>query len=324
MRTFWLVTLAVLVAVLSGLGPLQQRQTLILAHNLDVTHPVHLGLVDFARRVNQESGGQLRVEVYPNGQLGSEREVLEQLQLGAVAFTKVSSLSLESFSPLFGVLNAPYVFRDQTHAYRVLDGPVGQELLEAAVEQRIRGLTYYNSGTRSFYADRPILRPEDLAGLKLRVMGSQTAIRMTELLGGSPAPMAYGEIYTAMQQHVIDGAENNLTALTLSRHGEIAKHYSEDEHICAPDVLVVSTAVWARLSPAQRELVARAAEQSKLVQRRLWDEAMADHRAQAAAMGVEFHRVDKSLFAQRVRPLIEEMKARGPDYRRLLEAIENG
>lgn len=317
------VSVLTCLALLLAWGPIRKRKTLILAHNLDVKHPVHQGLVNFAERVEELSEGELLLKIYPNGQLGSEREVLEQLQLGAVSFSKVSSLSLESFSPLFGILNTPFLFRDEEHYYKVLDSSIGEELLLAAQDKRILGLTYYNSGTRSFYAKKPILKPEDLQGMKLRVMGSQTAIRMAQLLGGSPAPMPYGEIYTALQQGVIDGAENNVTALTLSRHGEVAKHYSLDEHIMAPDVLLMSTQVWDRLKPQQQELLKQAAEESRDFQRELWGQSMVSHQKQAEEeLGVVFYHPDRSKFAEKVKPLHQEIKDRGGAYLDFMERIE--
>lgn len=314
--------LTILVIALSW-GPIRKRKTLILAHNLDVKHPVHEGIAFFAQRVDELSQGELQIKIYPNGQLGSEREVLEQLQLGAVSFSKVSSLSLESFSPLFGILNTPFLFRDEQHYYRVLDSSVGDELLAVAKDKRILGLTYYNGGTRSFYASKPILKPSDLKGMKLRVMGSQTAIRMTKLLGGSPTPMPYGEIYTALQQGVIDGAENNVTALTLSRHGEVAQHYSVDQHIMAPDILLMSTQVWNGLEPKQQKLLREAAQESKLQQRNLWSEAVLLHQERAEKeLGVSFHYPEQAEFAKLVQPLHQEMKDRGGLYSDLMERIE--
>lgn len=321
---YLLFSLAVLLGCWLGFGPVRPSKTLILAHNLDTEHPVHKGMQFFAETVREESQGKITIKLYPNGQLGNEREVLEQVQIGAVSFTKVSSLSLESFSPLFGAINAPYIFSSEGHAFAVLDGPVGKKLLESPLDQRLRGLTFYAAGARSFYANKPILEPQDLGGLKMRVMGSQTAIKMMQLLGGSPVPMPYGEIYTALQQSVIDGAESNVTALTMSRHGEVAKHLSLDEHIVAPDVLLVSTAVWDGLDQESQELLRRAAEASKLEQRRLWQEAVGQHTRRAVEeMGVTVHPVEKGPFVQLVRPLHEEMKSRSEDFRWVMETIES-
>lgn len=320
---FVLASLGVVAVTILGVGPLRSSKTLTLAHNHDTKHPVHQGMEVFAAQVRDKSEGRIQIKIYPNAQLGNEREVLEQLQIGAVSMTKVSSLSLESFSPVFGAINAPYLFRDEEHHFRVLDGAVGERLLLSLESQRLRGLTYYNGGARSFYANKPILHPDDLKGLKMRVMGSQTAIKMAQLLGGSPVPMPYGEIYTGLQQSVIDGAENNITALTLSRHGEVAKHYSLDQHIMAPDVLLVSTQVWEGLDEDSRRIVKEAAEASKFAQRKLWEAAVKEHmRVATEQLGVTIHQPDQAAFAERVRPLHLELKARGPEFAEVLGAIE--
>ncbi len=294
----------------------------LLAHNLAPEHPVHQGMELFAKRLAETTGGRFTVTLYPNGQIGSEKEVLELVQLGAITMTKVSSLSLESFSPLMGVLNLPFLFRDREHDFRVLDSWVGEELLATPVPQNLRGLTYYDAGDRSFYANRPIMRPEDVVGLKIRVMENATAIRMLQLLGGSPTPMPYGEVYTALQQGVIDGAENNLAALTVNRHGEVSKHYSLVQHIFAPDVLVISEAVWKGLSAADAALVRAAADESKQYQRELWARRLEEYQREAVEkLRVNIVRPDRAPFIERVQPLHREYEARGADYLRLLTAI---
>ncbi|MEK7356198.1 MAG: TRAP transporter substrate-binding protein DctP, partial [Bdellovibrionota bacterium] len=161
---------------------------LLLAHNLAPDHPVHLGMEFFAKRVEESSAGRIRVVIYPNGQLGSEKEVLELVQTGAVSMSKVSSLSLEGFAPLLGVVNLPFLFRDTAHFFRVLDGPVGDEILGAPRAAALQGLTFYDAGERSFYAKKAIEKPDDIKGLKIRVMENATAIRMMQLLGGNPTP----------------------------------------------------------------------------------------------------------------------------------------
>lgn len=299
----------------------QRSPSLILAHNMDTQHPVHQALLRFAERVNQGTRGRIRVAVYPNGQLGNEREVIELLQLGAVALTKVSSLSLETFAPGYAVLNLPFLFRDRDHFFASLDGPVGEEILAQGVSRRFRGLAYYDAGARSFYAQKPILRPQDLKGLKMRVMSSPTAIEMMQRLGGSPTPMAFGELYTGLQQRVIDGAENNLVILVQNRHGEVAKHYSLDEHIMAPDVLIVSETLWQRLSPADRDVFRAAARDSALYQRQLWQDLTRKLAVQAEKMGVIFHHPDKAPFIALARPLQDAFGVTHPELRHLVDAI---
>lgn len=301
----------------------QAQKHLLLAHNLAPEHPVHLGMELFAKRLLELSQGRISVTLYPNGQIGSEKQVLELVQLGAISMTKVSSLSLESFSPVMGVLNLPFLFRDREHDFRVLDSAVGEELLAAPVPQKLRGLTYYDAGDRSFYANRPIHAPADVVGLKIRVMENATAIRMLQLLGGSPTPMPYGEVYTALQQGVIDGAENNITALTVNRHGEVCKHYSLVQHIFAPDVLVMSEGVWAALAPEDQALVRQAAQESKEFQRKLWSERLVDYQREAVEkLGVRITTPNKAPFIERVAPLHREFEGRGEQYRRLITAIK--
>ena len=324
-RTLYFALSAVTLACLClGLGPLYARKTLILAHNLDTNHPVHRGMLDFAELVKEGSQGRIDIRLYANGQLGSEREVLEQLQIGAVALTKVSSISLESFEPLYSAINAPFIFSDESHAYQVLDGQVGEDLLRSTVDKRFRGLTFYAGGARSFYANKPVLKPEDLKGMKMRVLGSRTAMRMTGLLGGSAVPMPFGEVYTGLQQGVIDGAESSVTALTMSRHGEVAKHLSLDEHMIAPDVLLISTTVWDSLSSEDQAILKSAAERSKRNQRKYWQEAVTEHLKKATEeMGVTVHHPNKKPFADLVKPLHKELKAKSPELHDLLELIES-
>ncbi len=322
-----LLFLTPLAAVLLYFG-LEQRagasggRTLMLAHNMDENHPVHRGMVFLAEEVFRRSGGRHRLRLYPNGQLGTEREVLELVQYGAVAMTKVSSLSLESFVPRYAVFNLPYIFKSEEQCFRVLDGPIGAEMLAASREKNFIGLTYYHSGARGFYATRPILRPEDLRGLKMRVMGSSTAIQMLQAMGGSPAPMPYGEIYTALQQGVIDGAENNITALTLSRHGEVAKFYSLSEHIIAPDVLVISTNVWDNLPGDLQAILREAAAHSRDHQRVLWATMTADLFERTLAMGVRVQRPDLEPFRARVQALHRTVAGRDPALGDLMRRIQ--
>lgn len=293
-----------------------------LAHNLATEHPVHLGMEYFAKRLFVSSQGKMKVTIFPNGQIGTEKAVLELVQLGAISMTKVSSLSLESFSPLVGILNLPFLFRDRDHHFSVLDSEVGEVILSAGASQNLRGLTYYDAGDRSFYASKPIRTPSDVVGLKIRVMENRTAIRMMQLLGGSPTPMPYGEVYTALQQGVIDGAENNLTALTVNRHGEVSKYYSLVQHIFAPDILVVSERIWNDLNPEEAQLIKNAAEESKVFQRKLWEKNLIAYRKEAEEkMGVEFIIPQREGFIELVKPLHEEFEKRGPQYLELIRSI---
>jgi len=215
------------VVLLAGCGADRQSRVLRLGHGLDPTHPVHRAMEAFADEVEAASAGSLQVRIYPSEQLGSERECLELLQIGSLDLTKVSAAVLESFAPAFRVLSLPYLFVDQEHRFRVLGGEIGESLLRQPRDARLLGLAYYDAGSRSFYTrDHPITSPEDLQGLKIRTQESATAMDMVRALGGSPTPISWGELYTALQQGVVDGAENNPPSFHLSRHYEIARYYT--------------------------------------------------------------------------------------------------
>ncbi|MCL4169612.1 UNVERIFIED_CONTAM: hypothetical protein GTU68_011598, partial [Idotea baltica] len=228
-------------------------------------------MVYMADELERRSGGKLKIQIYPSGQLGSERQCLELLQIGSLDMTKVSAAPLENFSPKTKVLSLPYIFRDEDHAWKVFAGDIGKELLVGAEKYWLRGLCFYDAGSRSFYTkDRPIRTPDDLKGLKIRVQNSQTALQMVSTLGGSPTPISFGELYTALQQGVVDGAENNAPSLYTSRHYEVCKYYSIDEHAMVPDVLLIGTNTWNRLSEQEQTWLQEAADASVTEQRKLW------------------------------------------------------
>ena len=180
-----------------------------LGHGLDTNHSVHKAMLKMGEELYRISSGTMEIKIYPNQQLGSERECLELLQIGSLDITKVSTGVLENFSPNMKVFGLPYLFRDKAHTFSVLDGPIGKELLNQTSSFRIKGLAYYDAGSRSFYTKtKPIKSPSDLKGLKIRVMESVTAMKMVESMGGSPTPISWGELYTSLQQEVVDGASN--------------------------------------------------------------------------------------------------------------------
>lgn len=285
------------------------HKVLKLAHGLDPTHPVHKGMVYMAERLAEKSDGKLTIDIYPSGQLGSEQQCVELLQIGSLAITKVSAAVLESFTKKYKVLGLPYIFRSKEHAYHVFDGEIGQQLLLGTEEFWIRGLCFYDAGFRSFYTiDRPINSPEDLAGLKIRVMKSITAMEMVKALGGSPTPISWGELYTALQSGVVDGAENNPPSLYTSHHYEVCKHYSLDEHTCVPDVLIISTKVWNKLTKQEQTWLLEAAQESVPVQRKYWDESVEESLRIVQEAGVTIHYPDKTKFADKVQGLLNEYK----------------
>lgn len=285
-------------------------KTFKLAHNLTEDHPVHKAMAKFGENLEKESNGELKVQIFPNGVLGGEREAMEQLQSGALDMTKVSAGTLENFEPSYQVLSLPYIFDSEAKFREVMAGPVSEKLYKTTEGKGFQGITYYTSGARSFYTkNKPILTPDDLKGMKIRVMDNKTAIRMVELMGGAPTPLPYGEIYTALQQGVIDGAESNETALTIGKHGEVAKAFSRDEHTVIPDILVISERTLNGLTPEQKELVKKAAKESTEYQLQLWDEEIKNAIKEAQdRQKVTFYEVDKKPFQEKTAVLIEEAK----------------
>ncbi len=244
-----------------------------LGHGLDTTHPVHKAMVFMAEKVQEKSGGRMRVEIFPSEQLGNEKECIEALQLGYLAMTKTSSAPMEGFVSQMQVFGIPYLFRDAAHFWKVCNGPIGKKLLLSGESKRLRGLCYYDAGARSFYAARAINQPSDLAGMKIRVQNSIMSIKMVQAMGGSPTPIPWGELYTALDQGVVDGAENNAPSFRTSRHYEVCGYYSLDEHTRLPDILIISTRVWSRLSPEQQRILQEAVDESVTYQRKIWAEA---------------------------------------------------
>ena len=285
-----------------------ETKVLNLAHNLPQSHPVHKGILAFQKKLAEKSGGKLKIKIFPDGQLGSEREALELLQIGSVAITKVSAAIVSNFVPDYNVLGIPYLFRDKEHYFNVLEGDIGKSLLEKGSKYWLRGLCFYDAGSRSFYTKEKAIRtPNDLKGLKIRVMNNQTSINMVNTLGGSATPMAYGELYTAIQQGVVDGAENNPPSFVSSNHFEVSKYYTLDEHSSIPDVLLIGTKSWEKLSEQEKKWLQEAADESAQAQKKYWAVSVAASMQKLKEAGVEVIRPKKSLFADKSKSVLEEI-----------------
>ncbi len=286
-----------------------------LAHGLPVEHPVHKAMVFMQKRLAEISKGNLTIQIYPSGQLGSEQQCVELLQIGSLAITKVSAAIMESFADDYKVLGLPYLFRSKEHGFKVMDGEIGRELLLSTESKWIRGLCFYDAGSRSFYTiSKPIVTPEDLTGMKIRVMKSKTAMEMVQALGGSPTPLSWGELYTALQSGVVDGAENNPPSLYTSHHYEVCKYYSLDEHSSVPDVLIISKTIWDRLSDQEQKWLQQAVNESVPVERKLWAESVEESLRIVQEAGVKINYPDKDLFREKVKGIYEGYKSNETIY----------
>nr|WP_237709696.1 TRAP transporter substrate-binding protein [Microbulbifer agarilyticus] len=307
--------------VVASCGFQDEQVALKLAHTLDQQHSVHRAMVYMDKRLRDLSDNSMRIDIYSGGQLGSERELIELLQIGSLAMTKVSASPMEGFVPEMKVFNLPYVFRDSDHFWKVLQSPIGKDLLLACERAKLRGLGYLDAGSRSFYMnDVPVHTPADLTGQKIRVQNSQTAIKMVNTLGGAATPVSWGELYTALQQGVVSGAENNPPSFYLSKHYEVSRYYTLDEHTYVPDLLLISTEVWSKLSAQQQGWLSQAVDEAVTYQRALWQTSTEESLAAVKAAGVEVIYPDKQPFIDAVKPLHDSYQ--GTSVGELLDKIK--
>ncbi len=259
------------------------------------------------KQLEQETGGRLRLRVYHSGQLGRESEAIDMARFGAIDITRVYSGALNNAFPLTQALSLPYVFDSVPHLRAALDGKVGATVLQGFEKRDLVGLAIYDCGARSFYnVRRPIYTPADMHGLKFRVPASDIFMRMIRLLGGNPTPLAYGEVFSALQTHLIDGAENNLRSFHSSRQFEAAHYWSQTEHSYSPDVLLISRRSLDSLSKRDQALLLDISRASVAVMRKLWDESEATARQELIASHVRMNDCDLDAFRKAVAPLLAD------------------
>ncbi|MFV0333068.1 MAG: TRAP transporter substrate-binding protein [Tropicimonas sp.] len=313
---------AVSVAALIVGAPAAMAETLRFAYASNATPTVE-AMQKFGELVAEKTSGDVTVQYFPDSQLGGERELVELVKAGTIDMTKVSGGLMESFAPVYGVFSLPYLFDSEEHYYKVLDNAeIMQPIYNATDDGGFVGLTYFNSGARSFYTTKaPVESVADLKGLKFRVMQSPTSIRMVELLGATPIAMGQAEVYTSLQQGVLDGAENNEYAITIARHGEVAKYYSYDLHSRIPDFMLISTRTLDRLSEENRQAVLEAAKEATEFHKGVWATAIEAEKQKAAdEFGVTFYYPDLKEFQDAVQPMYEALKAE-PEKYAVFEAI---
>jgi tripartite ATP-independent transporter DctP family solute receptor len=259
-----------------------------------------------SERIAERTNGRLRIRVYHAGQLGRESDTVELARFGALDITRVNFAPLNNPFPSTRVFSLPYVFDSVEHMRRAVDGKPGRAVLESFERRDLIGLAIYDAGSRSFYnALRPVHEPADLHGLKIRVPPSDIFIAAVRALGGNPTPLPFGEAYSALQTHLIEGAENNWRTFHTSRHFEVARYWSQSDHSYSPEALLLSRKTYDALSAQDREIVVEAARASVPVMRELWDRMEAESKAHVLADGVKFNEVDLSAFQRAAAPLYE-------------------
>jgi tripartite ATP-independent transporter DctP family solute receptor len=283
-------------------------------------YPTTLGDKKFAELVYQYTNGRIKIEVFPSAQLGEEKPVIEQVQLGAIEFTRVSSAPLAEFNRQFGVYSLPYIFESDGHVWRFLDSDIGKAMLDNLEQSRMKGLAYYSSGSRNFYTQDPVTKVADLRGMKIRVQQNRVNIDLIKALGAAPTPLPYGEVLGALQDGMIDGAENNPPSYLTADHYQVARNYILDGHLRVPEVLLISKATWDRLPETDRSIIKQAALESVKFQRELWGKFESEAMERLRASGVKITQIqDVKPWQQAVQTVIEKYY---PDYREELDAIE--
>ena len=283
--------------------------TLKIADNHSAKDSTVKALEYFAKDIKDKSDGKIKAKVFSSGVLGDEREVLQQVSKGIIDIARVSTANLSHFQPKFRVLSMPYLFRDMQHFKNFAKSEVAKSLLDSTTKDDIICVTFYTNGFRSFYTkDTAIYKPADLSGLKIRVMGDPVAIEMVDRLGGKATPMALSEVFSAIQQGVIDGAESAVTVLTIGSHGEIAKKFSFDEHSLLPDIVCISKKKLRQLKDYEQEMILNRLRESWDYQDKLYNEDIKKaYETAKDKMGVDFNQVDKQPFIELVEPMYDSL-----------------
>lgn len=285
-------------------------------------YPTTQGLHAIDRLLNERTNGEMRVRVYPGGQMGAEKDTLEIAVFGGLDLTRVNLAPINSIVPETIVLALPFLFRSIAHSRAVFDGEVGRKILDSMMPYGLRGMCYYDSGARSFYnTKRPIYTPADIAGMKIRVQNSDIYVAMMQALGANPTPIPYGEVYQSLIQGVVDGAENNYPSYESSRHFEAAGHYSLTRHVMAPEVLVASRRSWDRMSPEEQTYLQDAATDSVPIMRALWDARVEVSKQRVLDRGVQvIEDVDHAAFSEKMLPVWDRFVVT-PEMRALVDEI---
>ncbi len=280
--------------------------------------------VDYMGKLLEKwTDGRLKIKIYPGRQLGEEKATIEQTIAGAIDIDRVNLAPLNGFIPETAIPALPYIFRSTEHMHKVMDGPIGREILDAMIPHGLVGLAFYDSGARSFYNSKhPILSPADMKGMKIRVQNSDLFVATMEALGANATPMEFGQVYEALKTGVIDGAENNWPSYESTRHFEVAKYYSLDQHSMSPEVLVMSKKSWDKLSQEDQELVRKAAVESVKVMRDLWNKRVEKSKkiVEAAGNKIVFE-IDKQPFIDAMEPVYARF-ANTPELKDLVKRIQ--
>lgn len=303
-----------------------QAQTVMKAADVHpVGYPTVVAVENMGKKIEAATGGKIKFQMFPGSVLGGEKEMIEQTQVGAIQILRTSLGPIGPVTPEVNIFNMPFVFRNIAHMRAVIDGPIGQELLDkvTASPNKLVGLAWMDGGSRSLYTKKPVRKPEDLKGQKIRMMGNPLFVDTMNAMGGNGISMGYGEVFTALQTGVIDGAENNPPSLYTANHFKAgARYYTQTNHLIIPEILVMSKVAWDKLSPADQALMKKTAREAQMEQRQLWDKAVAEYTAKLKAEGVEFIEMDNKAFYDATAPVRAKYGANFTDLMKRIAEVK--
>jgi tripartite ATP-independent transporter DctP family solute receptor len=314
--------IATAIGVLAAFGAQAQNIVLKAADTHPAGYPTVVAVENMGKKLEEATKGRIKMQMFPGAVLGQEKETVEQTQLGAIQIARISLGVIGPVVPDVNVFNMPFVFRDIAHMRKVIDGPIGDELLQKVSDSpaKLIGLGWMDGGSRSLYTKKPVHTPADLAGLKVRMMGNPLFVDTMNAMGGNGISMAYGEVFSALQTGVIDGAENNPPSyFTANHYNTPAKYYAQTNHLIIPEIFVMSKVTWDKLSKDDQALVKKVSREAQLDQRALWDKSVADYTAKLKAAGIEFINVDTKPFFDATAPVRAKY---GADFVDLMKRID--
>jgi tripartite ATP-independent transporter DctP family solute receptor len=308
-RHFALVFLSILFA---GTACAQDKQVWKAADVHPLGYPTIEAIISMGKKIEKETNGRISIVMYHSMQLGGEKEMIEQAQVGALQIARVSVGALGPVVDDLNVFNLPFMFRNEEHMRKVIDGPIGDELLQKVSNStaRLIALGWMDAGTRNVYTSKPITKPADLKGLKVRMMGNPIFVETMNAMGGNGVAMGYNELYSALQTHVVDGAENNPPSMLTANHYQVVKVYSLTGHLIIPEMFVFSKATWDKLTPADQAMLKKHSREAQMEQRDRWNKYTAEAEDKLKAAGVQFVPADKEAFFKATQPIRDKYGAK--------------
>jgi tripartite ATP-independent transporter DctP family solute receptor len=325
--TFRRQFIAAALATVAFTAPLASQAQIVLkaADVHPVGYPNVVAVESMGKKLEAATNGRIKLQMFPGGVLGSEKEMVEQTQVGAIQIARISLGILGPVVPDVNVFNMPFVFRDEAHMRKVIDGEIGKEILDkiTASPARLVALGWMDAGSRSLYTKKPVRSPADLKGQKIRVMGNPLFVDTMNAMGGNGIAMGHTEVFSALQTGVLDGAENNPpTYFTTNQYTTGAKYYTQTNHLIIPEVLVMSKVTWEKLTPADQALVKKFSREAQMEQRALWDKSVAEFTAKLKAGGVEFINIDNKVFYDATAPVRAKYGAPFVDLIKRISAVK--